>query len=341
MSDGAQLDALLQALVAANRPSSMSLPRPDGLRNFTELAQWLAGPAAGVPGEDLKLDGPAGQLAVRVYRPAPPAEAHAAVPDPARGSPAPGPAPSRGVPGSAQALPATMFFHGGGWVLGGLDSHDVLCRELASQAGVVLIAVDYRLAPEHPYPAGLDDCVAATRWVSGHAAELGVDASRLAVAGDSAGASLAAAVAVASRDAADFTVALQVLAYPALDPTMSTASYAANADDPFLSRGEMEYYWSAYLGDAESSSTAAAALAQDLTGLPPAYLLVAGRDVLHDEGVAYAERMRASGVPVRLRSQAEMVHGFLLCTGWLDTARASVTELASFLRAGLGRAGSL
>src|SRR6266498_1083875 len=280
MSDGAQLDALLQALVAANRPSSMSLPRPDGLRNFTELAQWLAGPAAGVPGEDLKLDGPAGQLAVRVYRPAPPAEAHAAVPDPARGSPAPGPAPSRGVPGSAQALPATMFFHGGGWVLGGLDSHDVLCRELASQAGV-------------------------------------------------------------SRDAADFTVALQVLAYPALDPTMSTASYAANADDPFLSRGEMEYYWSAYLGDAESSSTAAAALAQDLTGLPPAYLLVAGRDVLHDEGVAYAERMRASGVPVRLRSQAEMVHGFLLCTGWLDTARASVTELASFLRAGLGRAGSL
>jgi len=337
MNDPAQLDALLQALVAANRPASMSLPRPAGLRNFTELAQWLAGPAAGVPGEDLKLDGPAGQLAVRVYRPAPPAEAHAAEPDPARGSPA----PSREVPGSAQALPATMFFHGGGWVLGGLDSHDTLCRELASQAGIVLIAVDYRLAPEHPYPAGLDDCVAATRWVAGHAAELGVDGSRLAVAGDSAGASLAADVALIARDAADFTVALQVLAYPALDPTMSTASYAANADDPFLSRGEMEFYWSAYLGDAEASSTAAAALAQDLTGLPPAYLLVAGRDVLHDEGVAYAGRMRASGVSVRLRSQAEMVHGFLLCTGWLDTARASVTELASFLRAGLGRAGSL
>ena len=318
--------------MAANRPSSMSLPRPAGLRNFTELAQWLAGPAAGVPGEDLKLDGPAGQLAVRVYRPAPPAEAHAAEPGPPPGSPA---------PGSAQALPATMFFHGGGWVLGGLDSHDTLCRELASQAGVVLIAVDYRLAPEHPYPAGLDDCVAATRWVAGHAAELGVDGSRLAVAGDSAGASLAADVALIARDAADFTVALQVLAYPALDPTMSTASYAANADDPFLSRGEMEYYWSAYLGDAEASSTAAAALAQDLIGLPPAYLLVAGRDVLHDEGVAYAGRMRASGVSVRLRSQAEMVHGFLLCTGWLDTARASVTELASFLRAGLGRAGSL
>jgi len=232
-----------------------------------------------------------------------------------------------------------MFFHGGGWVLGGLDSHDTLCRELASQAGVVLIAVDYRLAPEHPYPAGLDDCVAATRWAAAHAAELGADGSRLAVVGDSAGASLAAAVAQQARDAADFAVALQVLAYPALDPEMSTPSYTANADDPFLSRSEMEYYWSAYLGGAAADSAAAPALAQDLAGLPPAYLLVAGRDVLHDEGVAYAERLRSSGVPVRLRSQAEMVHGFLLCTGWLDAARSSVSELASFLRAGLAGAG--
>src|SRR5712691_2717717 len=168
MSDKAQLDALLQALVAANRPSSMSLPRPDGLRNFTELAQWLAGPGkAGVPGEDLKLDGPAGQLAVRVYRPA----AHTAEPGQAQAAPAAGTAPSRGAPGPAPALPATMFFHGGGWVLGGLDSHDVLCRELANQAGTMLIAVDYRLAPEHPYPAGLDDCMAATRWAAAHAAE--------------------------------------------------------------------------------------------------------------------------------------------------------------------------
>lgn len=318
MSDRAQLDALLQALVAAGRPSSMSLPRPDGLRNFTELAQWLAGPGVGVPGEDLKLDGPAGQLAARVYRPALPP----------------------GAPPAGPALPAAMFFHGGGWVLGGLDSHDTLCRELASQAGVVLVAVDYRLAPEHPYPAGLEDCMAATRWVAVHAAGLGADGSRLAVVGDSSGASLAAGVALLARDAGDLAVALQVLAYPALDPAMSTASYAANADDPFLSRSEMEFYWSAYLGGAAADGTGAPGLARDLTRLPPAYVLVAGRDVLHDEGAGYAARLRASGVPVRLRSQAEMVHGFLLCTGWLDRARESVTEVASFLRTELGGAGS-
>jgi acetyl esterase len=381
MSDRAQLDALLQALVAADRPSSMSLPRPDGLRNFTELAQWLAGRPAGVPGEDLKLDGPAGQLPVRVYRPAPPADARTAAQADAqaaaqadaqaaaqaeaqtaaraeaqadaqaeaqtaaqaeaqaRGTPASGPATSARTPASGASAPAAMFFHGGGWVLGGLDSHDTLCRELARRSGVVLIAVDYRLAPEHPFPAGLDDCMAATRWVAGHAAELGVDGSRLAVVGDSAGASLAAAVALLARDAADFTVGLQVLAYPALDPAMSTASYATNADDPFLSRGEMEYYWSAYLGGAAADSRAAPALARDLGRLPPAWLLVAGRDVLHDEGVAYAERLRASGVPVQLRSRAEMVHGFLLCTGWLDAARDTAAEMASFLRAGLGGAG--
>src|SRR5712691_11694749 len=236
MSDRAQLDALLQALVAAGRPSSMSLPRPDGLRNFTELAQWLAGQPSGAPGEDLMIDGPAGPLAVRVYRPVAPAAEPAGaastqgpapaheVPGPAPAMPsASGPAPAHEVPGPAPAVPAAMFFHGGGWVLGGLDSHDTLCRELARQAGVVLIAVDYRLAPEHPYPAGLDDCMAATRWAAAHAAELGADDSRLAVVGDSAGASLAAAVAQQAR-AADFAVALQVLAYPALDPAMSTAS---------------------------------------------------------------------------------------------------------------------
>jgi acetyl esterase len=310
MADRAQLDVLLKALAASGRPSSMSLPRREGLQNFAELAQWLAGPGQGQPGEDLEIAGPAGPVAVRIYRP----------------SPSPG-------------GPAAMFFHGGGWVLGGLDSHNTLCLELARQAGVVLIAVDYRLAPEHPFPAGLDDCVAATRWAAGHAASLGVDGSRLAVVGESSGASLAAGVAMRARDAGDFAVALQALAYPALDPAMSTASYAANADDPFLSRSEMEFYWSAYLGGGPADGAAAPGLAPDLARLPPAYVLVAGRDVLHDEGIAYAGRLRAAGVPVRLRSQPEMVHGFLQCTAWLDAARDGVAELAAFLRAGLSGAG--
>jgi acetyl esterase len=310
MADQEQLDALLSSLIAAGRPSSMSLPRPQGLANFTELAQWLAGPSPAPAGEDRTIPGPAGPVPVRVYRPEP------------TGSPP----------------QAAVFFHGGGWVLGGLDSHDTLCRELAAQAGVVLVAVDYRLAPEHPYPAGLDDCAAATRWVAAHAADLGADGSRLGVVGDSAGASLAAGVAMLARDHGDVAVTLQVLAYPALDPAMDTASYKQNADDPFLSRSEMETYWSYYLGDSAPDRLAAPALAPGLAGLPPAYMMVAGRDVLRDEGAAYAERLAAAGVPVRLRRFDDMVHGFLLCTAWLDAARAGVAELAAVLRAGLGPA---
>ena len=168
MTAEGQLDALLSALVASGRPSSGSLPRAEGLRNFTELAQFLASPPAGPAGEDLEIDGPAGPLPVRVYRPDP-------ATGPAAESPAGSPLPS-GWPGTP-GPPAAVFFHGGGWVFGGLDSHDTLCRELVRQAGVTLVAVDYRLAPEHPYPAALDDCAAATRWVAEHAAGLGVDGS--------------------------------------------------------------------------------------------------------------------------------------------------------------------
>jgi acetyl esterase len=315
MAASGQLDALLASLVAAGRPSSMSLPRQQGLQNFTDLAQWLAGPSPGPVGQDLTFAGPAGAVPVRVYRPGSPPRS------------------------SAAKRPAVVFFHGGGWVLGGLDSHDTLCRELAMQADVVLVAVDYRLAPEHPYPAGLDDCAAATRWVAAHAVDLGADASRLAVVGDSAGASLAAAVAMVARGDGDVTVRLQVLAYPALDPAMDTPSYTVNADDPFLSRAEMKSYWAHYLGDSPPDGLAAPGLALDLGSLPPAYVLVAGRDVLRDEGVAYAERLAASGVAVQLRRFDDMVHGFLLCTAWLDAARAGVAELAAALRSGLDPAG--
>ena len=141
-----------------------------------------------------------------------------------------------------------------------------------------------------------------------------------------------------ARDEGGPAVALQVLAYPALDPAMDTGSYAENADDPFLSRDEMVSYWSLYLGGAEPDHLAAPALAPDLAGLPPAYVLVAGRDVLRDEGIRYAERLAAAGVPVQLRTRDDMVHGFLLCTAWLDEARGSVAELAAVLRSGLGPA---
>jgi acetyl esterase/lipase len=175
--------------------------------------------------------------------------------------------------------------------------------------------------------------------VSAHAAELGADGTRLAVAGDSSGATLAAAVAMLARDQGDPELALQVLAYPALDPAMSTASYAENADDPFLSRAEMESYWSLYLAGVDPDSRAAPALAADLTGLPPAYVLLAGHDVLRDEGAGYARLLRDGGATVQVRLHEEMVHGFLLCTGWLDAAREGIGELAMVLRTGLGAAG--
>src|SRR5258708_31586566 len=147
----------------------MSLPRQQGLQNFTELAHWLAGPSSGPAGQDFTIAGPAGPVPVRVYRPGSPPRSPDAKP------------------------PAAVFFHGGGWVLGGLDSHDTLSRELATRADVVLVAVDYRLAPEHPHPPGLDDCTAPTRWGAAHATDLGADPSRLAVGGGGAGASLPAA----------------------------------------------------------------------------------------------------------------------------------------------------
>jgi acetyl esterase len=328
MTAEGQLDALLSALVASGRPSSGSLPRADGLRNFTELAQFLAGPPAGPAGEDREIDGPAWPLPVRVYRP-----------EPAAGSPAGSPLPS-GAPGTP-GPPAAVFFHGGGWVFGGLDSHDTLCRELVRQSGVILVAVDYRLAPEHPYPAALDDCLAATRWAAEHAAELGADGSRLAVVGDSAGASLAAGVALRARDEGGLDLAFQALAYPALDPAMDTKSYVTNAEDPYLSSSEMVAYWAKYLGGSAADGLAAPGLAQDLGGLPPAYLVVAGRDVLRDEGIAFAERLAAAGVATALRRQDEMVHGFLLCTAWLDAAREGLAELAEVLRSGLDPASRL
>ena len=142
-------------------------------------------------------------------------------------------------------------------------------------------------------------------------------------------------VAAAARDLAWPPLALQALAYPALDPSMSTASYAQNADDPFLSRAEMESYWSLYLDGAAPGPLAAPALATSLAGLPPAYLLLAGRDVLRDEGAAYAERLGEAGVPVQVRRREEMVHGFLLCTQWLDAARDGIAELAAVLRTSL------
>lgn len=300
------MEALLNELIAAGRPSSTSLPLREGRRNFRELFISLAQPNDWGTTEDRTIGGPDGPVPVRVYR-----------------------------SGGSETGPLTAFFHGGGWVFGDLDSHDSMCRTLARSSESIVVAVDYRLAPEHPFPAGFDDCLAVTRWLSASGSELGGDPSRLAVAGDSSGGTLAAAVALRARDEGDLALRCQLLMYPALDPTMSSASYEENAEDPFLSKSEMEWYWPRYLWTVagEPGPYAAPALAKDLSGLAPALIVVAGHDPLRDEAVAYAERLREAGVAVDLASYEAMVHGFLSLTRSLDTGREAL-ELAGQL---LGR----
>jgi len=222
-------------------------------------------------------------------------------------------------------------------VFGDLESHDGLCRALAEASGVVLAAVAYRRAPETPFPAAVEDCMAVAEWLAGNGAELGLDGARLAVAGDSSGASIAAAMAALARDAGHPRIAIQVLAYPATDPSLSTRSYAEYAGDPFLSRDEMAWYWDQYTTpEQRADARAAVARSRDLAGLPPALVVTAGHDPLRDEGLAYAQALRAAGVPTAARHYPEMPHGFLLFGRYLDRAREVITDLGAELGAGLG-----
>ena len=296
----------------------MSLPLPDGRRNFTELFVSLAEPNDWGTTEERTIPGPAGPIPVRVYRAG---DSGPAGRDGGRPAGRDGGRP-------AGREPLVAFFHGGGWVFGNLDSHDSMCRSLARAADAIVVAVDYRLAPENPYPAGFEDCWAVASWLAASGGELGGDPSRVAVAGDSSGANLAAAVALRARDDGGPALRAQMLIYPGLDPRMSSPSFEEFADDPFLSRSEMEWYWPRYLGGSadEPEPYAAPAFATDLDGLAPALIVVAGRDPLRDEGLAYADRLRAAGVPVELASYDDMPHGFLSCTRALDTARLALEE---------------
>jgi len=303
----------LNELIAAARPSSMTLPLPEGRRNFKELFVSMAMPDDWGTTDDRTIPGPSGPIPVRVFRAA-----------------EPGPQPR----------PLVAYFHGGGWVFGDLDSYDSMCRTLARASGSIVVCVDYRLAPEHPFPAGFEDCFAVTRWLSSNGEELGGDPSRLAVAGDSAGGNLAAATALRARDEGNPALGFELLMYPALDPRMGSASYEENAEDPFLSRNEMEWCWPRYLGFAagEPEPYAAPALASDLSGLAPALVIVAGHDPLRDEALTYAERLRAAGVPVELKFYESMVHGFLSFTRGLDGARRALEDAGQVLGRSLASA---
>jgi acetyl esterase len=303
-----EVGALLDELIAAGRPSSRTLPLADGRRNFDEMIEPLTDyPEVGaVEDRVIPVDGHG--VPVRIYRPAAPARA--------------------GV---------SVFLHGGGWVFGDLQSHDGVCRSITRDSGITTVAVHYRRAPEHPFPAALDDAAGVVRWLAAHGGQFGVDTRPLAVVGDSSGANLAAAVSLVLRDEGDSPVAFQALLYPVTDPAMNTGSYQENADDPFLSADEMIWYWAQYGdGKAPDDPRAALSMATDLRGLPPAYLLTAGFDPLRDEGRAFGEALRRAGVAVQSSEYQDMPHGFLLFAGRLSRAREGLTEIADAIVAGLG-----
>lgn len=256
------------------------------------------------------LPGPAGPMAARLYHPQPGA-----------------------------TLPAIVFFHGGGWVACSVDSHDNICRRLARQSGCAVLSVDYRLAPEAVFPAALDDACAALRWVAAQGAQFGIDAARLAVAGDSAGGNLAAACAQLARDPAQElpAIAHQLLFYPVLDSGCGTPSYQAYAQGYLLTGDMMRWFWGQYAPSdaARADVRASPGLALTVAGLPAATVLLAQCDPLHDEGWRYAERLRAAGVPVTLRSWEGLFHGFASMAGVLPAADEALAAGAAEVRKAL------
>lgn len=264
-----------------------------------------------MPSHDRVIDGPGGALPVRIYRPA---------------------------DVSTTAAPVVVFFHGGGFVAGDLDTHDGTARMHAVDAGAVVVSVDYRLAPEHPFPAAVEDALAATEWVAAHAAELGVDPNRLAVAGDSAGGNLAAVVAQLARDGGGPAIAFQLLWYPATTYDTTLPSFTENADAPIIDRDAITALSVAYAGHLDLSdppAMLAPARAENLTGLPPAYIAVAGHDPLRDDGIRYGELLAAAGVPVQVHNAETMVHGYLGYAGVIPAATEATDRGLAALKAAL------
>jgi len=231
--------------------------------------------------------------------------------------------------------PCLVFFHGGGWVIGDLDTHDVVCRKLADEGRLIVISIDYRRAPEHKFPAAVDDAIAATAWIATQAKEFGIDASRLVVGGDSAGGNLATVVAIAARDGNGPAISGQVLIYPATDFTMAQPSHSEPETSILLTHSVVRWFRDHYLnGTADVHDwRASPALAGTLVGLPPAYVLTAGADPLRDEGDDYARRLEQAGVAVTYRTFPGQFHGFFTMGKLLQQANVAASEIGTWLRA--------
>ena len=314
--DGNTLDATLQLILIAQRSTRTGGLSADGdpgvARALMRKSHAVMNTHVAVPTTDLTIPGPDSTLRARHYRP--------------------------GVP---EAAPLLLFFHGGGFVVGGIESHDGLCRMICRDAAIHVLSVDYRLAPEHRAPAAVDDCVAAYRWSRAHAAELGADPSRIGVGGDSAGANLAALVALRSREEDIPQPMLQVLLYPVLDLSAKTRSRTLFSDGFFLSKLDRDWFTDLYLGGtglAANDARVSPLKAADLSGLAPALVLTAGFDPLRDEGNEYAVALSLAGVTVDHRQFDALTHGFASMAPFGGGSADATTATISAIRAHLSRA---
>lgn len=232
--------------------------------------------------------------------------------------------------------PVLVYYHGGGWVIGNIETHDPICRAVANEVECVVVSVEYRLAPEHKFPAAVEDSYTATRWVSENADVLHVDPDRLAIGGDSAGGNLAAVVALMARDRGEPDIGYQVLVYPATSHGIEMDSYEENAEGYFLETKDMHWFWNHYLRDDidQENLYASPLKANDLSGLPPATVITANFDPLRDEGERYAKRLKEAGVPVELRQFDGMIHGFftMVVEPDLSTAREAISLVSGDLQ---------
>ncbi len=236
---------------------------------------------------------------------------------------------------NAASRPGLVYFHGGGWVIGSLDTHDNICRMIAAQSGAVVVAVDYRLSPESKFPAAVEDACAATLWVAANAARLGIDPRRIAVGGDSAGGNMGTVVAMMCRDHGGPSLALQLLLYPATDlSSFETASHRKLAEGNFLTRSAMDWFTGHYLARPQDAldPRASPLLATNLSWLPPALLITAEFDPLRDEGEAYVKRLEEAGVPVVCTRYAGVIHGFISMAGLLSEGRRAIGQVAQALK---------
>jgi acetyl esterase len=313
--DGRTMDPKAQLVgefVKSIRVPGYFPPLPELRQQLVTMTQLMDEPAPALARvEDIRIPGPAGEIPARLYSPQP----------------------------AGATLPALAYFHGGGWVQGDLQTHNGLCARLALWAGAAVVAIDYRLAPEHKFPAAVDDCLAAYRWLRQSGGELGIDTGRVAVGGDSAGGNLSAVV---SQQASELRPNFQVLIYPALDFAYATASHLGMPDAHIIPKDRIDWYTAQYLASEadKRDPRASPLLTRDLAGQPPALLIGAGFDPLRDEAALYAEKLRAAGVDVQHKEWPGQIHGFLSMVKAIPQGLQCTREIADYMRRRFGQSGS-